>query len=242
MNRLLEAETKSRRTFKPKPIVAEPSNGKATGRPELREAITIPAPNIQTAIFKIVGTSPYMQARFAHKAMIAMQEKQMAGSVANKGTKRKARDFDADYEAAKHLSSEGWCGIPAGAFRTAMISACRVIGFKMTVAKLCLFVAADGYDSIDSTPLVRINGKVEKNIGPVRNATGVCDLRARPLWKEWWCDLRVQFDADQFTVTDVANLVARVGIAVGVGECRHDSKQSTGTGFGCFRIDNSEVK
>ena len=27
-----------------------------------------------------------------------------------------------------------------------------------------------------------------------RNATGVVDIRVRPMWREWWIDLRVKFE------------------------------------------------
>jgi hypothetical protein len=94
------------------------------------ENVTIKAPSISTAAFKIVGTSPYIQLRFSQKAIETMMAKMAAGSQANKKKAREARDFDADFEAAKHISTEGWCGIPASAFRNALISACRLVGFR----------------------------------------------------------------------------------------------------------------
>lgn len=202
-----------------------------------QQQIVIPAPRFQTVQCHLVGTAPYMQARFAQKAMLAMRAKHEAGSVARKGQKREARNFEADYEGAKHISTDGWCGIPASAFRSAAISACRLVGFKMTVAKLSLFIEADGFDKVDGTPLVRLHGTPEKTEMPVRNATGVVDIRVRPLWREWSCDLRVRFDLDQFTVTDVMNLLMRVGTQVGIGEGRPDSKDSHGLGFGLFRSE-----
>jgi hypothetical protein len=38
------------------------------------------------------------------------------------------------------------------------------------------------------------------------------------------------------TEADIANLIARVGLQVGIGEGRPDSKQSAGLGFGLFEI------
>jgi len=35
---------------------------------------------------------------------------------------------------------------------------------------------------------------------------------------------------------DVSNLLARVGIQCGIGEGRHNSRDSTGIGFGTFKI------
>jgi hypothetical protein len=205
------------------------------------EQVTIKAPKFDRAIFNLLGSAPYVQNRFSEKAINAMTETQKAGSQAKKGKKREPKDFDAAYEQAKHKSAEGWCGIPAGAFRAALISACRIVGFKMTLAKLSLFVEADGLDSVDGTPLVRIQGTPIKVEHAVRLATGVMDIRPRPMWKEWSCQLRIKWDADQFSLTDVSNLLMRVGMQVGIGEGRPDSRNSAGMGWGTFELAN-EIK
>jgi len=201
-------------------------------------AVTIAPPNFQTAQFLIRGTSPYVQNKFSQKAKNMMHEKHEAGSVAKKGVRREAKDFQACYEGAKYVSRDGWNGMPASAFRCAMISACRTVGFAMTIAKLSVFVEADGFDAEDGTPLIRITqGAPQYREHCVRNATGVPDIRPRPMWLEGWEALvRVRFDADQFRLADVANLMMRVGAQVGIGEGRPDSKKSTGMGWGMFEI------
>lgn len=217
-------------------VAAEESNVAVLGSPT---RVTISAPRLRIANFMLTGVAPYMQSRFSEKAMAKMKATQEAGSQAKGKKVRDARDFDADYEAAKHVSEDGWVGIPAGAFRSAMISACRLVNFKMTLAKLSIFVEPDGFDKVDGVPLVRIIGTPEKSVAAVRNESGVCDLRARPMWRNWRVDLRVQFDEDQFSLTDVTNLLARAGIQVGVGEGRPDSRSSTGLGMGRFSITNA---
>lgn len=202
--------------------------------------IRITAPNFQVLPMRIIGTAPYMQARFSEKAKQAMREKMEAGSTARKGANRTARDFDADYEAATHVSTEGWIGIPAAAFRNAAIDACRMAGFQMTRARMSVFVKAQGFDRLDATPLVRIEGEPERTDMVVRNATGVPDIRIRPLWREWTATIAVSFDADQFTASDVANLFHRAGQQVGIGEGRPFSKDSNGLGFGLFAITSLE--
>lgn len=200
-------------------------------------AIQIQPPNLQTIEVEIVGTAPLMINRFSQKAMEQMADKQQAGSQAGKGKKREAKNFDAVFNGARHISREGWDGIAAGAFRNALISACRLVGFKMTLAKMSLFIEADGYDQVDGTPLIRIlGGSPERSVMAARNATGVVDLRIRPQWMEWGAILRVRYDADQFSATDVVNLLMRVGMQVGIGEGRPDSKMSAGLGFGTFAV------
>lgn len=203
-------------------------------------AVTIKPPNITTVEFLIEGTTPYVQHKFSAKMRNAMRQKQEAGSTAKKGSKREPKDFDDVYKQAIHFSEEGWIGIPASSFRAAMISACRLVGYKMTLAKLSLFVVADGLDADEQTPLIRImNGEPEKHESMVRVANGAPDITVRPLWRPGWqAVVRIQFDADQFTVDDVANLLSRVGMQVGIGEGRPDSKMSCGMGWGLFKLVN----
>lgn len=207
------------------------------------EVISISPPNFSVVQLRLVGTSPLMQARFSAKAMQAMRAKMEAGSTAKKGGKREARDFDEDFRQAMHMSTDGWIGVPAPALRNACIDVCRMAGFQMTRAKMSIFVEHDGLDEVDGTPLVKLDAPPpEKTEMTVRNATGVADIRVRPMWREWALNVRIRFDADQFTMNDVANLVARAGEQCGLGEGRPFSKQSNGLGFGCFRIDYETVK
>lgn len=203
----------------------------------MNNSITIPAPNMQTAVFGIIGIAPLMTARFSKKAelMAKMAEGKSAGSKRN----REARDYEKEAEDAAYRAESGEYGVNASSFRNGMISACRLVGFKMTLAKLSLFVEADGYDHRDGTPLIFVDGKWVANSMHVRNATGVVDVRTRPQWAPGWkATLRVRFDADQFTVGDVANLLARVGLQGGIGEGRPDSKSSAGLGYGLFRLES----
>ena len=60
------------------------------------------------------------------------------------------------------------------------------------------------------------------------------------MWEKWGAVLRVRFDADAFSVADIANLIARAGTQVGVCEGRPDSKDSAGMGWGLFAIAESK--
>lgn len=202
------------------------------------EVIRVTAPNIQTAVFKIRGTAPYVQARFTEKAKREMMRKMEEGQRGRSKRERQPRDFDADFRNAMHISADGWIGIPASAFRNAIISACRLVGFKMTIAKLAVFVDADGFDIVDGIPLVRLDaGDAERVEMAVRNATGGPDIRVRPMWRAWGCTLRIRYDADQFSAEDLANLLLRAGQQVGIGEGRPDSKSSAGLGWGTFTLE-----
>ena len=204
-----------------------------------KSAIAITEPDFQVLHIHIQGETPLVMNRFSAKAQEEMKAKQEAGSTSSSKKVREAKDFTALFEGAKHVSTEGWEGIHAAAFRNGAISACRAVGFKMTHAKLAFMVLADGLDRVDGAPLVKLTeGVAEEWIAPTRNATGVIDLRCRPMYKTWAATLRIRYDAGMLTATDVTNLIARVGMQVGIGEGRPDSKMSAGLGYGLFEIVN----
>jgi hypothetical protein len=201
-----------------------------------KEVIRVTRPKMREAVIGIVGIAPYVQHAFSEKQRKQMEETQRAGQQARGKKNRTPKDFDAVYEAAKHVSQEGWLGIPAPAFRNAMISACKLVGIVMTRAKLSVFVEADGIDKNDGTPLVKIIGEPRIHQATVRNETGVADIRWRPMWEKWSANVKVTWDEDQFSATDVMNLMLRAGMQVGIGEGRPDSPNSNGLGWGRFEI------
>ena len=207
--------------------------------PRKEGEVIIKKANTQRALVRIRGTTPLVLNAFPQKSRNQIMETQMAGSQARKGKKREPKNFDEVYKGACHIArTGGWHGIPASAFRKAAISACRLSGFAMTIAKLSLFVDADGFDKVDGTPLVKITkGKPSKHYMHARPERGGVDIRVRPQWQEGWeAVLRMRWDADQFSANDLLNLLSRVGEQVGIGEGRYDSKKSAGLGWGCFEI------
>lgn len=204
---------------------------------ETTTSVTIKPPDFRRVELQIRGTAPLVINRFSQKAMEIMREAQEAGGAAKTKRTRDPKDFDALYEGAKHVSDDGWEGIHAAAFRNAAISACRICGYKMTHAKLAFMVIQDGFDRVDGAPLVKLTeGEAVPWTVPVRNQTGVADLRCRPMYREWGATLRIRYDAGALSDNDVVNLIARVGMQVGIGEGRPDSKESAGLGFGLFEI------
>lgn len=204
-----------------------------------KEAITIPPPKFMIATFILRGNAPYVSNKFSAEAREQMRAKQAEGSQAQKKKGPRApKDFDRNYRESMHATKDGKYGVPAGCFRQAMVSACRIVGFKMTLAKLALFVLADDIDEDDASPLVLFTkGKPEKFEAATRNATGVADIRVRGKWDSGWeMKLRVQYDGDMFKEVDVRNLLNRVGVQVGIGAGRPDSKTSCGMGWGTFEL------
>lgn len=202
--------------------------------------ITISAPRMRTVEFKLIGATPYVSNNFSQEAQLQMAEKQTKGSQTAKGTKRAPKDFSILYRGSMHVSTEGWIGHPASTFRQAMVDACRLAGFKMTLAKMGVFILADGYDVNDGRPLVRIQGEPKEFRSFVRLANGAPDISCRARWENWSINLKVEFDVDMFSDSDVANLLMRVGRQVGIGAGRPFSKTSCGQDWGRFNIEGIE--
>jgi len=202
------------------------------------ETCIISPPKFGVTDFYIEGAAPLVVERFSKKA--ELMAKMAEGQSAKNKKARDARDYDKEAEDARYRSMDGWEGMNAAAFRAAMISACRLVGFKMTLAKLSAFIEADGFDKNDGVALVRIYGESQVYTAHTRNATGVVDVRSRPMYRNWAARLRVRYDMDQFKMADVLNLVSRCGMQVGIGAGRPDSKASAGCGFGLFNVVPSD--
>lgn len=213
-----------------------PATTKATAK------VTIPGPKFEIVELKIRGTAPLVMHKFSTKVETGLLAKHVAGGQADSKRNRAPKDVEALYHDAMHIAKEGWYGIPAGAFRNAAISACRTVGYKMTHAKLAFFVLADGYEDDSGTPLVRITGEPRKHTAYARNDNGAVDIRVRPMWENWDAVVRIRYDADMFSGQDVANLIMRVGMQVGLLEGRPDSKNSAGQGWGTFEIIQEEAQ
>ena len=208
------------------------------------ERIQIAAPNVKELQLKIRGSRPLVVCAFSEKAREEIRLKQEKGDTAETATtkkvKRSAKDFKQQYEDAKHISEEGWCGIPSIAFLNAMVRACLGAGMVMTTTKIALSVVPDGYDRTDGvTGLVKITkGEPRYFETAVRiNHGTTTDLRARPMWSPGWeAVVKVSYDADQLTAQDIAHLLMRAGEFVGICEGRPSSKQSCGQDWGKFVV------
>lgn len=211
-----------------------PKNGADKKLPKLD--IKVEAPNIKTATFEIEGTSPLVVHRFSAKAKTMMIDDM---KNPKKGTKRTRQPLDPErlYNEARYVSKEGWDGFNVASVRCAMISACRLGNAKMTMAKLSIFVEADGRDATEPQyGLIRIFGErtMSEMIG--RLPSGAPIPTYRPMYFPWKAKLKIRYDDDQFHLQDIANLLHRVGVQVGLCEGRNDSKNSAGMGWGCFNV------
>ena len=167
-----------------------------------------------------------------------MKQKMEIGKAAGSKKERAPKPTDETFYESRYISKDGWDGFHAGAVRNAMISACRLVGFKMTLAKLSVFVEADGWDAVEpQIPLVRVYGEAVKQEDMARVETGQPYVTVRAAYHGWYANITIRWDGDQFTVDDITNLLSRVGLQVGLCEGRPDSPNSAGMGWGLFEIE-----
>jgi hypothetical protein len=212
------------------------------------QTVTIKPPNFGIAEFGVRGLpdTPMVVHRFSFKIAEQLRLKMELGKPQGSRKNRDPKDFQQMFNEARYRSAEGWDGFKATAVRNSLISACRLVGFKMTLAKLSLFALEDGRDATEpQVPLIRLYDGDYRHLEPVRQddwarvETGQPYITTRAAYFNWAAKVRVRFDADQFTLQDVTNLMMRVGMQVGWGEGRPDSKNSAGLGWGLFQIDEA---
>lgn len=200
--------------------------------------VQIKAPDLRVAVFDIYGEAPLVIHRFSAKVKEQMAKKMEEGKSAGSKKNREAKNSDDTFNESRYISKNGgWDGFHAASIRNAMISACRLVNFKMTLAKMSIFVIADGWDKTEpQIPLIRIFGKAVKQSDMARVETGQPYVTYRASYHGWSAKVRIRFDADQFSLADITNLLSRVGQQVGIGEGRPDSKNSAGMGWGLFSL------
>lgn len=192
-------------------------------------------------MFKIIGTAPLVIHRFSAKTKQQMKQKMEEGKSSSSKKNREAKSTDVSFQEARYISKEGWDGFHAASIRNACISACRLVNFKMTLAKLSIFVEADGWDKEEpQIPLIRIYGDATKQEDMARVETGQPYVTVRAAYHNWYANVQIRWDADQFTLSDITNLLSRVGAQVGLCEGRPDSPNSCGMGWGLFEIEKTD--
>ncbi len=179
--------------------------------------------------FGIRGTSPLIMHQWSEKAKREMRDKQQGGK---KTKTREKREPEAEAKAATYVDDNGRIGIPGMAFKSALVTAAhKDIGIEKTLVRKALFLVTKDSDKIlpieGSDPVVRED--------MVRVGMGSADMRYRPEFSEWTCQIELEVDSELLQRDDVLALVDRAGFGVGICEWRPEK----GGEYGRFEIDPS---
>lgn len=179
----------------------------------------------------IVGITPLIPHAWSQKARNMMAAKQ-----ANPGLRAAREPKDEAAIEQERRDSCYWLdgdtpGMPATAFKAAMVDGCRFFdGLTMALAKMLFYVEGVGPDQ-----LVPIEGDPHPRQDTPRNADGVADLRYRYMFDPWAAVLRIHYYPAKITADSVIALVDAGGKG-GVGDWRPSSPKSKTGMYGQFRV------
>lgn len=181
---------------------------------------------IKEVVIPIVGISPLIVHKFSEKAIKMIQDKQ--AKVA-KNKKHELRDPEAEYQGAKHKSPLGWEGFPAAGFKAAMTRGAKMIGMVMKDTQTAFFVKAD----CEETQLIKINGEARMRTDQVRVGMGAADIRYRPEYPTWYCELTIEFNAGILSLDQIYQMIKAAGYGNGIGEMRPEKGKFN---YGRFKL------
>lgn len=207
----------------------------ATRKPPANDPIVVRPLNLVTIEVPIEGLTPLITNPWSEKAKEMLRQSQGIGVEPGSVKKKKeAKDPQAEYESRlnEYRLPNGNHGFPAVGFKAAMVRAAKVVdGLDMTSARGLFLVSGT-----EDFALVTIQGEPKMLESFPRNATGVPDIRYRPIFHDWSAEVRVRFDADLIDAGSVVNLLNRAGMSVGIGEWRPMSKTSNTGQYGTFLV------
>ncbi len=180
----------------------------------------------------IVGTTPMLMHRFSKKAQRELLFPSGRKNAAEKAESLKHDPLNEFREAVylnRDSSRPAAVHIPSNAFSTAMASAALDIP-GATKAQIMRLVSVD-------TMQIDLFGIPKMAMHMVRSSdmNRTPDVRTRPCFEEWACEVEIGFVTTMLKPAQIANLVAAAGMIVGIGDWRPQK----GGLFGKFRIANA---
>lgn len=185
--------------------------------------------------------SPLLMHRFSKKVEGQIAAKQTGKAL---GT-RPPKDFEQEYLESMHVigarpkteeeAQKATYGIPAVAFKNAIIRAATLNQMKMTEGRMVCFVLEDAQG------LVKIKTSGPKmDVRYVRISKKTADLRSRGIFEDWSATLRIEFNAKAITPQQLLALVSTAGRNVGLLEMRPSGVSSSGDS-GRFEIVSAKA-
>jgi len=169
--------------------------------------------------------------KFSEKHKKAIEDKQQKKAKTAREVRVPLDEAKAACYVIKGKAFEKGCvyGVPVMQFKASIVNACSHIdGVTKVLARGAIHVMADeaGLCRLKcSEPIMRED--------TVRIGMGTLDLRYRPEFAEWSCDLLIRYNAAVITPGQIVNLLNVAGFACGLGELR---PQKCGGSNGMFSV------
>jgi hypothetical protein len=170
----------------------------------------------------IKGVTPIIPHKWSEKAKAMMPGHPKRDEVQEKKGKHLPEQ---EAEECLYRLGDGRCGMPATAFKAAMIGACGLFeGITKVNTKLVLHVVGEGDEQ-----LVPIAGTLKLREDTPRNANGGADLRYRYMIVDWSATVRIRYIPSVISARSIVALLDAAGKG-GIGDWRPSApKSATGT-------------
>jgi len=198
----------------------------------------IPELNMQVLETTVEGIEPLIVRAWDQKTMAQLADKAMGKAPKS----RENVDPDETMNGARYISTDGWDGFPASAFKAAMVEAVSCLNLpvkdmNMKLAKKLFRVLPDGVCRVSGRQLVNIHNDDPKRFDLMQPTSGGGPYMSyRPRYLEWWVRLKIRFLANRIDAQGLLNLLAVAGECCGIGEHRPSAKESNTGSSGLFRI------
>lgn len=195
---------------------------------EATEQLRVLPLEIAVAKFHIVGITPLVVHAMSEKARKILSRI----DISKVGRKKEARVPEQEMEACRRFVMVGKDkrdAIPPVAFKKAMVSACTYLDGMTKVAARGAFQVNPGEDLI---PLIlEAPPKMREDI--CRIGIDTPDVRWRPEYSPWSCDITVRYVKSFLNGSDIYNLLNWAGEVNGIGE----NRPQKGGDWGMFKVE-----
>ncbi|MEE8607877.1 MAG: hypothetical protein V3S55_09740 [Nitrospiraceae bacterium] len=178
----------------------------------------------------VVGTSPVIPHAISAKNKEQIAAKQQQKGQQARGKRNPRQEYLDSFYMIKGKPETKNCvyGLPAAAFRQAMISACRQVpNLTMAGTQGCFHVFG-----VKGTNFVKLIDHSDPRMGEdtvtLSGPGRPLDLRYRPYFDEWSVRMEIQFNLNVISIEQLFNLAHIAGFHVGVGDHRPEKAGSNG--------------
>lgn len=215
------------------------NNGRTTT--PVAETIKLPRMHIDNVTVTLIGTSQLCVLRISQKTTATLLAKHMGTAEAGKVNKVPLQLFKDSY----YANTQGFL-FPSICFKAACVACANDIELKQTEMRRAFHVC-DEFVRIEAPPLEPLEMEewdhtfakelewehargCSMRARPVRNTTGVIDIRIRAHFPKWKATLHIDYNTAMISREQLLMLLTVAGFGNGVGEWRVGApKSKTGT-------------
>lgn len=196
---------------------------KKTPKIEDKKEINVEPLKIEEIKVHIKGLTPLLMEKMSDKISQSLIDK-MQGKG---GDKNKIKDFGAEVEDKIHRTESGKVGIPAIAFKKAMVESAPYLESANKKLINSVIVVGD---------IIQIKYSGDMVVHKTMGRDSGMNKSPRPIWRpmfnDWSCELLIRYNSSLITSDMIVNLLKLAGFHIGVLGWR----PSCGGSFGTFTI------